>query len=178
MRSPVIESLKGGDRRSLGRANQVAAVAAKDTAVFRQLINALWHDDPVVRMRAADAAEKASKQRPKLLAPFKTELLALLSTATQPEVRWHLPLMVPRLPLTREERRRAISAFKNYLDDRSSIVRTHAMQGLVDLTHDDSAEVDPSTQADVVEVIVHLTKTGTAAMRARGRILLKRLQAV
>jgi hypothetical protein len=41
--------------------------------------------DPVVAMRCADASEKAA-------------LLRLLASVTRPQLRWHLALMVPRLP--------------------------------------------------------------------------------
>ncbi len=65
---------------------------------FPELLECLWCSDPVVRMRASDAAEKISVQRPELLRPFKAELLGLACEATQQEVRWHLALMIPRLP--------------------------------------------------------------------------------
>ena len=63
--------LSGGDRRSIGRSNEVAGLVLRRPRYFRKLIECLWNDDPVVRMRAADAAEKASRQRPALLKPFK-----------------------------------------------------------------------------------------------------------
>src|SRR5271166_6204805 len=92
--------LQGGDRRSIGKSNEVAARVLKRPDEFPELIELLWSDDPVVRMRAADAAEKASLQRHDLLAPFKAELLGLAEETEQAEVRWHLALMLPRLPLT------------------------------------------------------------------------------
>lgn len=165
-----LSGLTGGDRRSIGRANEIAARAAKSAATFRQLIESLWHEQPVVRMRAADAAEKASAQNPKLLAPYKAELLGLLDEARQQELRWHLAQIVPRLHLTRAERQRAAAAFREYLSDRSSIVKTYALQALADL-----AEKDESLRAEVLELIRSATKTGTPAMRARGRMLLKKM---
>jgi hypothetical protein len=134
---------------------------------------ALWHRDPVVRMRAADAAEKASARHKALLAPHKPELLGLLCEATQQELRWHLAQMVPRLELTAEERRRAMSALRLYLRDRSSIVKTCAMQALADFTGQ-----DPALQSEVLELLRKLTETGTPAMRARGRKLLRRMGAL
>jgi hypothetical protein len=55
--------LQGGDRRSLGRANQVAALVLGQPKRFPELLECMWCDDPVVRMRAADAAERISEQR-------------------------------------------------------------------------------------------------------------------
>jgi HEAT repeat protein len=163
--------LRGGDRRSIGRSNQAAALAAKNPEIFEQLIEALWHADPVVRMRAADAAEKASLQQVELLNAFKLELLGLLAETQQQELRWHLAQMVPRLRLTREERHRAASDLRRYLQDKSSIVRTFAMQALADLSAEDAA-----LRVEVLELVRHLTKTGSPAMKARGRKLLKQLE--
>jgi len=124
-----------------------------------------------VRMRAADAAEKVTRENPELLRPFKRELLGLMAEATQQEVRWHLAAMVPRLPLEVEERRLAMSLLNGYLEDRSSIVRTFALQGLADLAQD-----DPGIRSSVIELLREATRRGTAAMKARSRKLLVRLE--
>lgn len=171
MAQSIVAMLSGGDRRSLGRANEAAALATKRRAVFAQLMKAIWHEDPIVRMRAADAAEKVSREHPDWLAPYKAELLGLLNEETQQEVRWHLLQMLTRLPLTREECRAAIAIVQTYLEDRGSIVKTFAMQTLADL-----AMQDASLRPDVLNTIRELTKKGTPAMRARGRHLLKRLE--
>ena len=82
--------LEGGDRRSIGRADEVARLILKQPRHFRELIACLWHDDPIVRMRAADAAEKVSAKKPRLLDRRKPELLGLLAETEQIELRWHL----------------------------------------------------------------------------------------
>src|SRR5262245_10893810 len=74
----VLALLSGGDRRSVGRANAVATMVLARPKLFRKLIRSMWDQEPVVRMRAADAAEKASRRKPELLRPFKAELLGLL----------------------------------------------------------------------------------------------------
>jgi hypothetical protein len=165
----VLSLLSGGDRRSVGQAGTVAALVLRQPTLFRRLIKGMRDEDPVVRMRAADAAEKASLKKPELLYPFKAELLGLLAEATQQELRWHLAQMVPRLPLTAAERTHAASILQIYLDDRSSIVKTFAMQGLADL-----AVTDDKLLPATIELLGRLTRTGTPAMRARGRKLLAR----
>jgi hypothetical protein len=122
-------------------------------------------------MRAADAAEKVTRRRPELLTPFKKELLGLMTEATEQEMRWHLAAMVPRLPLNAAERELAISSLNTYLEDRSSIVKTFALQGLADL-----AQGDPTIQPTVVEILREATRNGTPAMKARSRKLLIRLE--
>ena len=83
-------------------------------------------------MRAADAAEKVTRKNPALLTPYKKELLGLMTETTRQELRWHLAVMVPRVPLNATERQLAISALNTYLEDRSSIVKTFALQGRAD----------------------------------------------
>ncbi len=165
------ELLEGGDRRSLGRSGKAVERVLAQPEEFGALMECIWDDDPVVRMRAADAAEKVSAARPDLLMPYQGELLGLMEVEGQQEVRWHLALMVPRLALSGAERRRVYVALKGYLGDKSSIVRTLAMQGLADL-----AKQDAEMRDEVVEVLRVATRTGTAAMRARGRKLLGELE--
>ena len=170
-RTDVLLLLREGDRRTNGRADQVAAIVAKSLKLFPQLIAGLWSPDPLIRMRAADAAEKVTRRRPELLTPFKKELLGLMTEATEQEMRWHLAAMVPRLPLNAAERELAISSLNTYLEDRSSIVKTFALQGLADL-----AQGDPTIQPTVVEILREATRNGTPAMKARSRKLLIRLE--
>lgn len=167
----ILALLEGGDRRSTGRADQVAAAVAANTRLFPELMAGLWADDPLVRMRAADAAEKVTREDRELLRPYKKELLGLMAEADQQELRWHLAAMVPRLTLTPGERKRAADLLSGYLQDRSSIVKTFALQGLADL-----AEDDPNLRAQVMDLLREATRSGTAAMKARSRNLLKRME--
>jgi hypothetical protein len=163
--------LKGGDRRSIGKSNQIAKLVLSNPERFAELLECFWDENPIVRMRAADAAEKVTVARPKLLKPHKQELLGLLAEAEQIELRWHLALMVPRLGLSGAERKHAGAALQRYLDDRSSIVKTLALQGLADL-----ARKDASLRKPVRRILEESLQTGTAAMKARARKLLKELK--
>jgi len=170
-RKNILSLLQGGDRRTIGRADQVAAIVSKDPGLFPELITGLWSDDPLVRMRAADAAEKVTRSKPDLLQPFKKELLGLMAEATQQELRWHLAAIVPRLVLNSKERRQAASSLNTYLEDRSSIVRTSALQGLADLAQD-----EPSLRPNLIELLRESARSGTPAMKARSRRLLLQLR--
>jgi len=160
--------LEGSDRRSIGRADEVARLVLKQPKLFRELIRCLWHDDPVIRMRAADAAEKITRVKPHLLQRYKSQLLGLLAETTQIEVRWHLAQMIPRLQLTSLERQRAAEALRRYLDDRSSIVRTWSLNALAELSQNDA-----TLRSETKQLLEDAVRSGTAAMRARARKLLK-----
>jgi hypothetical protein len=80
--------------------------------------------------------------------------------------------MIPRLRLTPAELHRAAVALQRYLDDRSSIVKTFALQGLADLSQDDAP-----LRTKVKHLLEDALRSGTPAMRARARHLLKKLPA-
>ncbi|HMD32229.1 MAG TPA: hypothetical protein VKG84_09995 [Candidatus Acidoferrales bacterium] len=167
----ILDLLAGADRRTIGRADQVARLVGKNLALFPKLIAGLWSEDPVIRMRAADAVEKITRTAPAQLQRYKKELLGLMAEADQQELRWHLAVMVPRLSLKPAERRRAAELLSGYLEDRSSIVRTFALQGLADL-----AQQEPSMRATVTDLLRESVRSGTPAMRARSRKLLLQLE--
>src|SRR5205823_6549016 len=114
--------------------------------------------------RAADATEKITRRCPELLAPHKKELLGLMAETGEPEMRWHLAVLVPRLPLSAKERQLATSLLTGYLQDRSSIVKTFALQGLADL-----AQSDNSIRLKIIEILQQANRSGTPAMKARSR---------
>ncbi len=162
--------LSGGDRRSVGRVAD-ASISSQHPQRISSLVDCLWDEDACVRMRAADALEKISREQSLHLTSYKAALLTLLAETTQQEVRWHLALVLPRLPLTQSECRRVADVLQSWLEDRSSIVKTFAMQGLADLTTQCA-----SLRSPVVEMIRVHTRSGTPAMRARGRKLLQTLE--
>jgi hypothetical protein len=172
-RNDILLLLEGGDRRTIGRSDQAVAIVSKDPRLFPKLIAGLWCEDPLVRMRAADATEKVTRTNREFLQPYKRELLGLMRESKQQELRWHLAVMVPRLLLNARERQHATSLLNSYLEDRSSIVRTSALQGLYDL-----AQNDPSIRPTVVETLRKASRIGTPAMKARSRRLLCQLERV
>jgi hypothetical protein len=70
-----------------------------DPKLFPKLIAGLWSAEPLVRMRAADAAEKVTRKHREFLQPYKDQLLGLMVEAQEQELRWHLAVLVPRLEL-------------------------------------------------------------------------------
>src|SRR5216684_3607010 len=167
-RTSIADLLSGGDRRSLGRADLVATMVAENPRLFPELIAGLWSEDRLVRMRTADAAEKVTRKHPDLLRSRKKEMLGLMAESVEPELRWHLALMVSRLALNVKERQVAISLLIGYLEDRSSIVRTFALQGLAELAlkYDDD-----DLHFQMIEILRQALRKGTAAMKARSRKL-------
>jgi hypothetical protein len=168
---PILEKLKGGDRRSIGRANEVVRQVLRTPALLGELFKGMRSGDALVRMRAADAAEKVSAQRPDLLQRYKRSLLNTIANIDQQEVRWHVAQMIPRLNLTPTERVRAVGILFAYFSLKSKIVRTFALQALVSLSYN-----DPDLRRRVVKILRDVIETGSPALRARGRKLLEQLR--
>ncbi len=167
---PILRKLEGGDRRSIGRSDEVVAEALARPVLFKVLITGLSATDALLRMRAADALEKISVVQPDYLQPHKVFLIKMAAASAQKEVRWHLAQMLPRLKLNEKERRRVADIMLRYLSDGSSIVKTCAMQALADIAIQ-SLALRPSILLHLRE----LTVIGTPAMKARGRKLLAKL---
>ncbi len=142
----------------------------KNPRLFGTLFSGLFADDPVLCMRSADATEKVTAVHPELLAPYKASLLKSLAKVEQSEVRWHVAPMLARLPLSKSEQAAVIDVLISYMNDRSSIVKTMAMQALYDL----AARYEALRPVALLH-IKELNIIGTPAMKARGKKLLNKL---
>ncbi|HEX2330040.1 MAG TPA: hypothetical protein VHN74_15040 [Candidatus Angelobacter sp.] len=169
-RTGLLRLLEGGDRRSTGQSDRVVSMIRQDPSLFAELISGLWSENALVRMRSADAAEKASRDDSKLLAPYANELLGLMCETQDKELRWHLAVIAPRVATTASRRKLAWENLRAYLDDTSSIVRTFALQGMADV-----ATSDATFRPEVIELLEDARRSGSAAMKARSRKLLKQL---
>ena len=161
-----MKKLTGGDRRQIGKSNDVVTAVLKKPALFADLFSGLTVGDPLVRMRAADAAEKITRQQPDLLAPHTRALLRILSTTDEQEVAWHAAVMAPRLKLTKKQCDDVRSVLESFLTAQSRIQRVMALQGLVDLTAQ-----DPSLLPSIKRRVSAALKSDVPSMQARARKL-------
>ena len=166
----LLRSLLGGDRRSIAESNHAAALVLAQPELIAVLFQGLDSTDPVLRMRCSDAIEKVTARRPGLLAPYKRALIQRYSKIEQQEVRWHVAQLLARLPLTTRETVTVVKLLRSFADDRSSIVRTMTMQALTDI-----ALRSPRLMPEITGHIRRLSATGSPAMKARGKKLLRAL---
>lgn len=166
-----LEALAAGDRRSIGAVPTVVEQVRRFPDLFPRLVEGLDDPRPGVRMRAADAIEKLTRDEALVLRPHRRRLLRVAEATTQIEVRWHLAVLLPRLSWSRTSRPRVVRILRRYLaDTRSSIVRALALQGLADL-----AQAAPELLPAVRRTLARALRGGTPAMRARARRLSKAL---
>jgi len=81
--------------------------------------------------------------------------------------------MLPRLKLTKTERKRVFDLLLTYLEDKSRIVKTSTMQALADIAIQDNTYLN-----QVHRLLSSLTKEGSPAMKARGKKLLLTLEKI
>ncbi len=167
---PLLEKLTGGDRRSIGRADEVVAEVLAEPSLFAVLIDGMHTDDPLIRMRAADAAEKVSAKHPEWLQPHKKMLIEQIASIPQQEVRWHAAQMFPRLQVSPAEQTAIIEILLGYLSDKSKIVQTFSLQALADF-----AARDADLRPQIVSILRERVNSKSAAVRSRSKKLLKKL---
>ncbi|HTP25961.1 MAG TPA: hypothetical protein VMK12_09920 [Anaeromyxobacteraceae bacterium] len=161
--------LQGGDRRSKGRADALATDALDDPGLVAELVEALLDRDEIVRLRAADALEKASAEKPELLAPHAATLLGPVADLEQHDVRWHVAQMLPRLPLDGAGLRRAARVLAATLECKSRVARVLAMDALVEL-----GDRAPQLREMAGRAVADALAAGSPAEQARARKLVKR----
>ena len=169
----LLKKLEGGDRRSIGRVEEVIKEVLTNSQLIKVLVDGLFVDNPLVRMRAADALEKISSDHPQYLKPFKKNIIRLAAQTEQQEVRWHIAQMITRIHLTPKEKNTMTGILFDYLHDKSNIVITFSLQALAEF-----AIEDRTLRSRVIKVLEKLTQTGSPAVRNRGEKLLAKLTAI
>lgn len=159
--------LQGGDRRSIGKANEVAKSVATQND-FDALFEGLYHPDRNIAMRVADAVEKVSLDKPSYLEKHKARILDLFYQATHIELRWHLALLVSRLNLTRSETGAVWRRLSTWAQDltESRIVRVNSIQAMFTL-----AQADPELRDELQSVVEAVTQENVPSLNARIRRL-------
>ena len=168
--TPLQQRLAGGDRRSLGEAPAVARDVLARPALLDEVIDGMGNPDPALAARAAHAALRVADADPSRLEPYRGRLLALGALDIW-EVREQVSKLLPRLRLDADEVEAAVALFTGYLGDRRSFVRACGLQGLFDLLARHRPALRPAVEAHLRDALNH----GSAAVRARARLLLARL---
>jgi len=169
--SEILQKLRGGDLRSIGRAEEVVQDILRSPSLFGEVFDGMLNDDPLIRMRSADALEKVSSKHPEYLKPYKERLISEVSKIKQQEVRWHVAQMFSRLEINDRERDRIIKILLSYIDtSESKIVKTFSMQTLADL-----AKRDEAIRPQIIKILKNLVGTGSPAMKNRGNKLINKL---
>ena len=167
----LIERLKGGDIRSDGEANDVAADVLNHPKLFALLYAGLAEPDDLVRGRSAHALEQVSRSKPDLLLPYLDQLAAQSAEDPLPMVRWHLAMIFANLAVFEEQIEPLSSALFRLLDDNSVFVKSWAVSSLTII-----GRRYPGLRAQVTEEIKALRSESGKAIQSRVRIALDVLE--
>lgn len=169
----ILEKLKGGDLRSIGKANEVTKSVLENPKLFKEVFEGITDPDPLIRMRAADVAEKVSRKHPEYLQPFKTQLINDVAKISQQEVRWHFAQMISYLTLTSKERSKITKILFFWLEnEESNIVRVMSLQCLADFAKHDIVIKDK-----IVPLLKKFLVGDAQSLKSRSRKLLKEFSA-
>jgi hypothetical protein len=167
----ILNKLKGGDLRSKGKSEEVVADILNNPFIFGEVFYGMVHDDPAVRMRAADAIEKVSRLHPEYLKAYKQRLIHEISKIEQQEVRWHVAQMFSYFDLNDREKELIVDLLFSWLEESSSnIVRVNSMQTLSNM-----AEENREIRLKVIEKLKEIVQNGSPSMVSRGKKLIKKL---
>lgn len=159
--------LAGGDLRSIGAVDDVVK-SVSNQRDFDHLFRLLKNADRKVVMRAADAIEKITQDRPSLLKKHKAALLHLLNSNNHIELKWHLAQLMPRLQLSDTAFQKVWNELKSWAADpaASKIVRVNAFQSLHDMIRGNQ-----QLQKEFTQLIRSIEREGIPSLNARIRKL-------
>lgn len=163
--------LGGGDLRSIGEADEIVrSIGGQED--FDEIFCELSADDRLVVMRAADVIEKASREHPEYLEKHKKQIFALCRRSQDKELRWHLALLIVRLPLSEQEKKDAWKQLSEWAAQpaESRIVRVNALQGLYEIM-----KMDGSFRQNFLALANEVEKHKIPSLNARLRKLRKLL---
>ena len=138
-------------------------------AMFREM---LVNPKAEVRLRMGNAVEKAARKNSALLLPFKPEILSAAEVRQEPEIIWHIVLLLGYLDLKEDDLALAVNKLYEWLDTvDNKFVKVNCLQTLsaLALQHD-------WLKPEVIETLKSALESESSAIKARARILLKKLE--
>ncbi len=167
---PILKKLEGGDRRSTGKADEVADQLCRSPDLIGVVLEGVLDPDIVVAMRATDAVEKATRKNWGALEAHRAMILGPMAEVQIQEVRWHWAQLVSRIELTSKELAGVVPRLEKSLTGKSRILRVNCLQGLTNL-----ALRHPEIRPKVESLVVSALDSESPAVRARARMLVVQL---
>ena len=147
--------------------DDVAAEVVADPPLIAVLLDGMRSDDDTITVRAGEAAEKAGRERPELLAPHADALIDIAATTRQAAVRRSAAQMLARVELSDERAAHAAEVLERYLDDGSPAVEAWALSGIVALANEHAG-----LRAQARKLVHRCAESDAPPVRERARLLL------
>ncbi len=162
----IIEILITSDRVHVPYSIRTAEEIISGRYTVRELLTAFDFPDKNVHIRAAGALFQLHSQNSNLLLDHKEAILKLAKTTTYWQVKEKLCQLFSGLILGHQEVTGVYEILRTYLEAKSGIVRTCALQAMVDLL-----PLYPKVTDEIRARVFDKVHSGSAAERARARIL-------
>jgi hypothetical protein len=164
--------LTGGDLRSIGKSNAVVTKIQNQND-FDDLFKYLFHIERIIVSRTADAIEKITINNPKYLNKHKNKIIELCNIAKDKELKWHLALLIPRLPLDSKEFGKSWDTLTKWAKDKtnSRIVRVNSIQGLFELMRQEAVLMQ-----DFNLTLLEIEKENIPSINARIKNIRKQIE--
>ena len=167
----ILQMLAGGERKSIGKANEVVKLVRNDKALFDEVFEGIFNEDPIISIRSADVVEKVSRKNPSLIQNKKEIIFKNLHKFELFESKMSIAQIIGYLILNKKELPLAVNHLFKWLNEEKNIfVKVNCMTGLTDI-----ALKHPELKNEVIASINDQMVKGSAAIKARGRKELKRL---
>jgi len=126
--------LQGGDLRSIAKVDELIE-QIKTKKEFELLFQYLYSKNRLIVMCAVDAIEKITLKNPNFLTDHNHDIINLMKTAIDKELKWHLALLASRISLSSEELKIVWDQLKKWVKNKkeSKIVRVNSIQSLYNL---------------------------------------------
>jgi hypothetical protein len=162
--STILEWLAGGDLRSDGMADEVAAVVLKNQQLFKEVFEGLVQSDDVIRGRTADVLEKISRTHPEHLKKHVLQLIQIAKEDPVPMVRMHLAMIFGHLAIYEDLVDDLSSILLYMLEDKSVFAKSWAIVSLCII-----ARKHPRMCDQVMKSVVSLKNDSSIAIRTKVR---------
>jgi HEAT repeat protein len=160
----LLELLSGGDVRSDGQSDEVAALVLDNPALIDDLVEGLTNPDKVIRGRTTDALEKIAREKPALTLVHLPRLIEVAQKDPLPVVKMHLAMIFGHLVLFDEALDDLLFALLALLEDPSVFVRSWTISSLCLI-----ARRQPATRDHILWCIVPLQDDPSVAIRSRAQ---------
>ena len=156
-----------------GTVGQLSEFLAENPDTLPVMFREMLHNPKTeIRLRMGNAVEKAARQNPVLLVPFRSEILTAARERNETDIVWHITLLLGYLDLEEDELALAVNKLYEWLDTIDHrFVKVNCLQtlGVLAMQHD-------WLKPEVTETLKAALEAESASIKARSRILLKKLE--
>lgn len=173
IKSEILQMLNGNDRRTITQVDSLAKKLHHGSKRIRNLYHLLSHEDTEIVFRASDALEKILKSEPKLTLTVSKQLgKDWPSLIVNEALQMHLPLILGYVSWKKNDAARiSTSLLELAHTTKNKFVCVNAMTGLTDI-----AMQHIWLMPTVWGLLEEMETKGSAALKARSRILKKKIQ--